>query len=246
MNIAVVLYGQPRDYKRGYNNIMSFLNSKADFFYHSWKLNENEVYKHSPWRALDQNTLVYNEQIITDLKKLYNPISYEIEIQSNITFDESLYVNTLAFNNTKGEKVSNINNTLFQMYSRNKARNLLNIYLNNSKIHYDLVMTLRFDITSMPEINFNEIDISKTYVSDVHCPRKTIPDNCIITPTQVYLKWFNIYDSLHDILDNKELAENVTTLGENININAEELIFAKYIFHYKNTDNIRYFKGGVI
>ena len=36
MNIAVVLYGQPRDYIKGYNNIMKFIktqdNCKFDFF----------------------------------------------------------------------------------------------------------------------------------------------------------------------------------------------------------------------
>ena len=42
MNIAVVLYGQPRDYIKGYNNIMEFYKNQEnvifDFFYHLSKL----------------------------------------------------------------------------------------------------------------------------------------------------------------------------------------------------------------
>ena len=109
MNIAVVLYGQPRDYLKGYNNIMAFIEKqkdcKFDFFYHCWKLNENEQYKYSPWRNIDANTLIYSEKIITDLEELYKPISYEIENQNQVSFDDSLYKNTIAFNNTKGLKI---------------------------------------------------------------------------------------------------------------------------------------------
>ena len=132
------------------------------------------------------------------------------------------------------------------MYSRNKARNLLHTYLIDNKIYYDCVMTMRFDLCIIPDVNLNEIDITKTYVSNIHYPRHTIPDNCIITSTKIFLEWFNIYEMLKDILDNKNLLENIHILKEDLNINAEELIFAKYIFHYKNTDNIRYFKGGYI
>ena len=46
MRVAVVLFGQPRDYLKGYNNTMAFIKQqkdcKFDFFYHTWKLNENE------------------------------------------------------------------------------------------------------------------------------------------------------------------------------------------------------------
>jgi hypothetical protein len=252
MNIAIVLYGQPRDYLKGYNNIIAFIktqkNCKFDFFYHTWKLNKNESYKCSPWRNIDTNNLIYHENIINNLQELYNPISYEISNQNELDFDDLLYKNTIAFNNTRGLKINNINNILYQMYSRNKARNLLYEYLNkiDNTIHYDFVMILRFDINIMPEVNLNEMDTSKTYISDIHYPRKVIPDNCIITPTKIFLEWFNIYETLKDILDNADLLKNLHILNEDLHINAEELILAKYIFHYKNFINIRYFKGGLI
>lgn len=251
MNIAIVFYGQPRDYLKGYNNIIQFIKTqhdcKFDFFYHCWVLDENEHYKCSPWKNIDDSTLLYNKDIITHLQKLYNPISHEIENQNCVILDDSLYNNTIAFKNTKGLKLSNINNTLFQMYSRNKARNVLKKYLDKNCTQYDFVMMLRFDINEMPHINFNALNKQKVYVSNLwyyHNFRKIIPDNCIITPTNIFLEWFNIYDTLKDILDNTQLMYNVNRLNEDFEINAEQLIFSKYILHYHNTDNILYFEKG--
>jgi hypothetical protein len=252
MNIAFVLYGQPRDYIKGYNNIMDFckkqVDCKFDFFYHCWILNENETYNHSPWRNINKNELSYKKNTVNDLKQMYNPISYKIENQNEITFDESLYKNTLAYNNIEdNKKILNINNTLFQLYSRNKARNLLDIYLkNNNNVNYDFVITLRFDINVMPLLQFNILDKTKVYVSNTLYPRKIIPDNCIISPTRIFLEWFNIYDMINEILDNKSLFDDLRSLKESLEINPEELILAKYIFQYKNIDNILYFQGGLI
>lgn len=249
MKIAVVLYGQPRDYLKGYNKIMDFINSQGcefDFFYHCWSLNENETYKYSPWRNIDNTSLIYTKNIITHLQELYNPISCEIENQATVTFDKSLYVNSIAFNNTMEHSKANVNNTLFQMYSRNKARNILYEYLEKTKENYDCVLTLRFDISSMPEVNLNSLNKSMVYISNVHYPRKIISDNCIIAPTKVYLDWFTIYDRLQELINNKELMETIRALDEKLIINPEELILSNYIFYYKNLDNISYFNGGTI
>jgi hypothetical protein len=250
MNIAIVLYGQPRDYMSGYNNIMKYINKqqacKFDFFYHCWTLNEHEEYKHSPWRNIDKNTIVYNNTLNAELQKLYDPISCEYENQNNVLFEESLYKNTIAFNNTTGLKINNINNTIYQMYSRNKARNILHNYINIHNIKYDFVMMVRFDIRVMPEINFNELTKNKTYISNINCPRKVISDNCIITSINVFLEWFDIYDKLNEILDNKKISENISNINEELEINPEQLLLAKYIYHYINLDNLLYFQGGLI
>jgi hypothetical protein len=132
------------------------------------------------------------------------------------------------------------------MYSRNKARNVLQRYLEKNNVHYDFVLTLRFDLSIMPNIQFNELNKSNVYISNLHCPRKIMPDNCIIAPTDIYLKWFNIYEMLKDIIDNINLFEKIKSLNEDLDINPEELILAKYIYHYQNTDNILYFTGGLV
>jgi len=252
MNIAVVFYGQPRDYLNGYHNIMKFIQTqpdcKFDFFYHCWSLEENQKYSHATWRNIDENSLIFTGKTISDLQALYNPVSCEIENQNNVSFDKSLYENTIAFNNTNESKKRNINNVLGQMYSRNKARNLLSAYLQKigNMDHYDFVMTHRFDLGCMPIVNFKELDKSKTYFSDVHFPRKIIAPDCVITSTKTYLEWFDIYEKATDLLNNDELRQKCENLNERLEINAEELIFAKYIFHYNGTDNIRHFKGGLI
>lgn len=250
MKVAILLYGQPRDYLKGYHKIKSFIKKQEDcnfdFFYHCWTLNENEKYKHSKWREIDENTLIYNKDTESHLQELYNPILHNYENQNNVHFDELLYKNTIAYNNTTGLKFENIHNVLFQMYSRNKARDLLNNYINKNKINYDFVLMTRFDISVMPKVNFNELDNKYVYISDIHCPRNIIPDNCIIAEPDVFLDWFNIYENLKYILNNNTLFQKIISLNEEFEINPEQIVLANYIFHFKSTENIRYFKGGTI
>ncbi len=249
MRVACVLYGQPRDYIKGYNYIMEFYKNQenviVDFFYHCWTLNPGEEYKVSPWREINKNTLYYAQNIEESIKNLYNPICYEYEVQK--TFDATKYKNTIAYNNTTHcqRLTDNISNTLSQMYSRNKARNLLDAYIKNTNTYYDFVIMQRFDMLSMPNLKLTKLDKSKTYVSNVHRPRNIIPDCNFIIPTKTFLEWFNIYEELTDILDNENLLKNIRSLGENLLINGEEILFAKYIFHNKNMDNIEYVDGGV-
>jgi hypothetical protein len=249
MRVAIVLYGQPRDYLKGYKNIMNFVKSQDcsfDFFYHCWKLNEGEYYNHSPWRHIDTNSLIFKENILTELNELYHPLSCEIEHQREVSFDEALYKDTIAFNNTTGMKLQNINNTLYNIYSRNKARKVLQTYLdNNTEVSYDYVVFTRFDIGVLPDLNLLQADKTKIYISDYHYPKTSMPDNFIIMPTRVFLEWFN-YENLRELLDNAEVSQDMREFGQTIDINPEELLFAKYIYHYKNPDNIAFFKGGIL
>jgi len=250
MNVAILLYGQPRDYRKGYNNIMEFIkrnsDCKFDFFYHIWKINEKETYKHSTWRNIDKSTLTYNISMIDELNEMYHPLSYEIENQSNISFNDSFYKNTIAFHNTRGLSVRNIDNVLYNLYSKNKSRNLLEDYLKNNPTKYDCVICVRFDINSVPELILDEKNKEYVYVSNCHQPRKIFADNFIISPTDIFLKWFNFYEDFNYILNNKSLEGSINQCNENLVINSEELLFSSYIFHYKNTDKILYFQGGSI
>jgi hypothetical protein len=173
----------------------------------------NEIYNHSPWRNNDKNTLIYNSDIDIKLKNLYNPIMYEYENQSNIVINKSIYENSIAYNNTSDICKKNVNNILFQLYSRNKARNLLNKYLNeiNNLNYYDFVLFVRFDLFFIPIIKFNELNKINIYIAKEHYPRKIIADNCIVMSTKIFLEWFNIYDMLSDILNNEYLQQNIYT-----------------------------------
>jgi hypothetical protein len=63
-------------------------------------------------------------------------------------------------------------------------------------------------------------------------------------PKKIFIEWFDIYERLKDILNNKDLISIVHSFNEKLDINPEELMFAKYLLHYKNVDNIQYFNGG--
>ena len=101
----------------------------------------------------------------------------------------------------------------------------------------------RFDtINTMPNINFYEINNSKVYIDVMHKPRKIFPDNFIIMPQEVCIKWFDIYDKINEIIENKELDKLVRSYNETVGINAEELLFSKYLLEFKNLDNILFFR----
>jgi hypothetical protein len=245
MRVALILYGQPRDYLSGYNTIKQYCNSQAnvdfDFFYHCWTVPYGDKYSVSPWRTIVAS-LYLEESVPKQLLELYNPKGYEYEEQH--TFDAFQYKNTLAYLNTTGAKMLNISNTLSQLYSRNKARDILDKHI-KAGAHYDYVITTRFDIRSMPRINLCQMDQSKTHVSNQHLPRKILPDNCIITSPEKYLKLFNIYNELNHLMDSKELSDKMNLLGEKLEINPEELLLANYIRHCKSLD-ISYFSGGLV
>ena len=67
------------------------------------------------------------------------------------------------------------------------------------------------------------------------------PDNFIIMPQDICIKWFNIYDELYNILNNQELKNKMNEYNEPFVINAEHIIFAKYLFEFNNLDNISFF-----
>lgn len=249
MKVACVLYGQPRDYLQGYKNIMEFCKKQThcefDFFYHCWTLAADEKYSVSPWRHIDESLKKCNNNICDDLIKLYNPVCFEYNNQIN-TFDVSSLENTIGFDNTKVRShiFHNVYNTLSNIYSKNKARNLLNRYINETNIHYDCVIMVRFDIRVMLDISLSEFNPLRTYVADLHYPRKIISDSCIITNTATFLNWFNIYEELQQILNDKNLLKLVESYGETVMVNPEELVFANYL-RYNSLDNIIYIKGGL-
>lgn len=244
MRIAFCLYGQPRDYKKGYETIKNFISKQEnifiDFFYHTWILEPTDVYIVSPWRNIDSKTLVYQDKVVDDLNKFYHPLRYHTE-KAIKKFDRTLYENTLAFKNTHNDqKLTNIDNILSQMYSRTKVRNLLNEYIETTGTSYQCVIMSRFDYDKDVSIILNNIDLSKVHISYQCYPRAIIPDNFIISPTEVFLDWFNIFDNLSNLLNNQYIFDLMQIHKENLEINSEELILANYLFYNHDVKNIEY------
>ena len=88
MRVAYCLYGQPRRFKEGYDNIMIFLKKTPDitfdFFYHTWFDRNLKNYECSPWRFIGGEELKVESNIIENLNELTNGI-YMVNIVSNGT-----------------------------------------------------------------------------------------------------------------------------------------------------------------
>ena len=95
----------------------------------------------------------------------------------------------------------------------------------------------------MPDIDFHKLDKTKVYVPDMCFPRKLLLEYCIISPANIFLKWYNIFDNFTQFLDNAELEKQVRIFNEHLVINPEEIIFARYLLHFKNLENVSYFKA---
>lgn len=224
MKIAYCLYGQPRKLYEGYQNISTFTKKyNVDFYYHTWYDESIEYYDASPWRNISQKELKVKKDTIKHINNLYKPVAY-------------LYDKPISFDISKYNYEKNFENILSQLYSRNKVRNLLK----NSGINYDLVIMSRFDFLRNIGIDLNNIDINKTYVSNLHYPRKILPDNFFVMNYENFIKMFDIYEKLSEIIDNDDVKIKMKEYDEKCILNLEEIILMKYIYEFNNVENVVY------
>ena len=210
MKIAICLYGQPRDYKNGYNcisNLIKVNNQNIyDIFFHCW-INDNIKYECSPWRKIDEKILfIENKTVVeNDILELYKPISYlfdkPLDKNSDVLLMEIEYIKkSIAYLNSNNIKKNNIYNILSQIYSRSKVKDLFEKYIISTKTNYDMVISTRFDGFKFPKnININKYKKNKIYISSMHLPRYIIPDNFLIIPPEIYINWFDLYNNIKNI-----------------------------------------------
>jgi hypothetical protein len=250
MHLALVLYGQPRDYRRGNAAIRAFLERQVgwtvDVFYHVWTIGDNQRYEHAPWRKLTDAELTHSEASIGELRELYDPVAFECEVQSPSLLDLPAYRDTLAYRNMNAMKQSSLSNVLYQAHSRSKARDLFQTYVDATNTQYDAVLMTRFDIRVMPDVLLSSLDLTKVFVSDIHRPRAILPDNCIVMPPRVFSSWFTLTKALPRIVNNHLLAESLRVVGERLELNFEELLLAVYLLRGFSLSDVQYFKGGVV
>jgi hypothetical protein len=251
MIIAICLFGQPRDYKYGYTCITNFMNNnnnnKYDFFFHCW-IDDNIEYETSPWREIYNKTLfIENQNIVkNDINQLYKPISYlyekPLDKNKETYLIEMEYIQqSIAYKNSIQSKKNNIYNTISQIYSRNKVKDLFETYITNTKTNYDIVITTRFDGYYFPNnLDISNIQKNKIYASSFHIPRYIIPDNFLIIPPEIYINLFNIYKNIKNIINNKELETKMNNINEMFEFNMEELLLSNYLLCGYNLNNIEY------
>ena len=148
---------------------------------------------------------------------------------------------SIAYKNSIQSKKNNIYNTISQIYSRNKVKDLFETYITNTKTNYDIVITTRFDGYYFPNnLDISNIQKNKIYASSFHIPRYIIPDNFLIIPPEIYINLFNIYKNIKNIINNKELETKMNNINEMFEFNMEELLLSNYLLCGYNLNNIEY------
>lgn len=227
MRVAIILFGQPRNYTEGYSNIQLFCDNhpgcEFEFYYHCWTTHGS--FTSSPYRKIPPHHLIYQEDTPRNLEELYHPVLCEYTDQSTVVHSPDL--------------VNNEKNIMDQMYSRTKARNLLV----QSGRTYDRIIMTRFDINTEIQLDLLSSDES-VYVQSFHLPRKIFADHTIMSTQDVFCVWFDVYDRIFDIQKDVRLHRLVESYHESISINAENILFAAYLLHFKSLNRVKYFSGG--
>ena len=185
MRIALCLYGQPRNYEKGYETIKKHILDKynsVDVFFHAWETDKE--YEASPWRPVNKNKVNLEEVV-----NLYKPKSYLIE--KSMTFFPPL-----GNGYDKTSHKNNCSNILSQFYSRTSVRNVFLNYCQTNSKEYDIVIVTRFDINiiKLPSV-LNSLNISFCMF---HQDRPLIfNDNMIISGVENFIKLFNFYPNLN-------------------------------------------------
>lgn len=241
-NIALCLYGQPRDYKNGKKNIFTLFdglqNFNVDVFINTWSP-KGSYYKVSPFRSIDKSTIVVEENIINNLESFFMP--EVITYQDPIIFKKRTYKKSKLYKHTTSKIMKkNINNTLSQMYSKNVVLNAFLKYQQRTKKKYDYVVGSRFDFYNNFDTNIENFDSSKINISSLSLPRIFIRTDIVITDIHGLSNVYNAYENLDELINNETLFKEMELIGENPVFNAEELTTMNYLYNCKNLNNVNY------
>ena len=247
MKFAICIYGQPRKYKEGYKLIKDFMDINKEhtfeIYFHCW-IDDNIIFPYSPYRNIPIKDLqIEDSSIVTnDLLNLYKPIKYVFEKPiDNSKHDIKNIKDSLMYKNSPYVQKKNIFNFLSQIYSRNKVRNLLNESINNGNKNYDIIISTRFDGYCFPEkFYMDNIDLNHCNLSSKHLPRVVFPGDFIMAPTKLFLKWYNLYNNIIHIMNNKNLKNKIESYNEHYMFNIEEYLLLSYFYCDYNLENIVY------
>jgi hypothetical protein len=236
MKIALVLHGQPRNYRVGFEHLNREIMTRydCDVFGHTWwaKDDVGQKYETAPWAP--QNYQI--EDGITDnLNNLYKFKAFKHSPPKR-------FAPTRTYNVSKPENHDVIYNTLCsRFYSLKESLQLVECWKNVSGTNYDFVVITRYDIglfSPLPKFNF--LDRDKIYVSDMHGDRRYVFNDLFWIAGVKYLSVFKtIYENLDIIYDKlghfteeekKMISYDSEALGWT-RFNGEELISVQFIMN---------------
>jgi hypothetical protein len=156
MKIAILISGQPRNYKKGYLELKKWFLDKydCDLYIHTWK--DINVPQGGGHNFNNSKTYLYKEIDFQNILNFFQPKDYIF--QESITFDASKIENKLGFK---------LNSILSAYYSFQQSFKLLE----KSQQNYDLIIKTRFDLQfsnyispkciflkNLNEVNFNALN----------------------------------------------------------------------------------------
>lgn len=239
MKVALCLYGQPRQAAKGHKVLNDFLRRQGpdvsvEVYLHAWHNPLAPTYDVSPWRAMSDDELRVQPDIVDYLLAAYRPVAYRID--KPIPLDVPGIRDSILFRNSSPEVQRNLQNTLCQMYSKQAVRDLLMA----SDKQYDFVVASRFDFLVPIQLSLHKSDPSKLYVADFHRPRHIFPDNLVFCGMHIFQHLFDLYEEgISNIMNDHSLLQRVfEEYNEAPNLTAEFLLFATFIKHYENTNHV--------
>jgi len=94
------------------------------------------------------------------------------------------------------------------------------------------VIISRFDLKNKINLDLNNINFSKINISNIHLNRPIVmSDHMVITNVE---NFFNIFNNLHMLIDNKEINNIFIKYNENYNLVSESLLEASYFYNFKD------------
>jgi hypothetical protein len=254
MKIAICLFGQLRDYKRGYERLNKFMELNGehtfDFFFHAW-IDDNITYDCAKWRWIDPRSLRIGNQneVKKEILDFYKPLAYLYEKPLDKTSEDVVehmkrIRESSSYSKCTQEMKDNIFNVFSQICTRSRVKDLFEDYITKTNTKYDLVISTRFDGHEFPN-NFIIPNIDKTksiyaYLSGTKY--HLMIDYFLMFPPETYVKICNLYENIEDIINNKDLDVKLTNLNEIMAFNAEEYLLANYLFCGYSVDDIVYMK----
>lgn len=248
MRVALCFFGQPRQARKGLATFRELMQRNAndvefDVYFHAWNDPSQTRYAASPWRNIPEEDLVVDPHIIDFLVDAYRPVAHLADLPRT-TFDidvPGLHASPF-WKHSSPTLQANLVNTLSQLYSRQKVRDLV---VEHGR-QYDLIIASRFDFLRPVAVQLACLDSSKLYVSDMHVPRPIFPDNLMITSPDLFMSMFNSYSDLPEILFSPPLLHLLWHVhGEAPNLSTETLLFAAFLHHFgsRTTDLVVYTPG---
>jgi hypothetical protein len=251
MHIAICLYGQARNYKFGYECIEELMVTNKyhtiDVYFHCW-IDDDFKYEISPWRSIAENTICIpdEDKVKKELLDLYKPVAhlYEKPLAKNsdtVLTDLEHIRKSVMYTNSYEVMRSNIYNTYSQVCSRTRVRDIFEKYISDHGVSYDTVLSTRLDgLDFADKLDFEGIDKDRIYTCSMRVPELIIPDNFLIIPPHIYVKWFNIYPNLRTMINDKTLEVVMENIKEPFIFGMEEVLLCNFFLCGYQLDMVKY------